>query len=57
MFSSILYAEKLDEKLKNKLKNYFLDKKYLSLKRISYLKYHREKIFDKNKAYGFEFNK
>ena len=54
---SILYAEKLDEKLKNKLKNYFLDKKYLSLKRISYLKYHREKIFDKNKAYGFEFNK
>lgn len=54
---SILYAEKLDEILKKKLKTYFLDKKYLSTKRLNYLKYHRENIFDKNKNYNFNFIK
>lgn len=54
---SILYAEKLDEKLKNRLKKYFLDSRYLSKKRLSYLKYHRENIFDKDKEYKFDFNK
>ena len=54
---SILYSEKLDENLKKKLKTYFLDKKYLSTKRLNYLKYHRENIFDKNKNYNFNFVK
>ena len=54
---SILYAEKLDENLKKKSETYFLDKKYLSTKRLNYLKYHRENIFDKNKNYNFNFIK
>ena len=54
---SILYSEKLDENLKKKLKTYFLDKKYLSNKRLNYLKYHRENIFDENKNYNFNFVK
>lgn len=49
---NILYSKNLDSKLKLQLDNYKLDKKYLvSEKRLTYLKYHRDFVFDEDKEY------
>lgn len=49
---SVLYSENLDSKLKEILSKKSLDKKYLnSEKRLKYLSYHREHIFNKNNKY------
>lgn len=54
---TVLCSINLDEKLKEMLKSHSIDLKYLdSKKRLDYLKYHREHIFDKNKKYNNLFN-
>lgn len=54
---TVLYSDNLDAKLKKIFKVKPLDKKYLkSKKRLEYLKYHREYIFDKNKKYNNLYN-
>lgn len=51
---TVICSKNLDEKLKNNLKNQSIDKKYLqSEKRLKYLKYHRENIYNENKEYKF----
>lgn len=49
----IMCADNLDFRLKEYLSQKKLDKKYLNEKRLEYLKYHREKIFDIHKSYRF----
>lgn len=48
----VICSNNLDEKLKDILNNKCIDLKFLeSEKRLKYLKYHRENVFDSNKEY------
>lgn len=50
---SIILNENLDEKLKEVLSVKSINRQVLNEKRIQYLAYHREKVFDSSKQYKF----
>lgn len=50
---TIIINPNLHNDLKNYLKDKNLDKKYLNINRLYYLKYHREKIYNPRKQYKF----
>ncbi|RAX58326.1 hypothetical protein CCZ01_02605 [Helicobacter monodelphidis] len=49
----IICAKNLDSKLKEYLSNKKLNSKYLTQKRLEYLQYHRNNVFNDNKKYKF----
>ena len=50
---TVLCSDNLDIRIKSELQKQKLDKKYLNEKRLKYLKYHRDYVFDSSKEYNY----
>ncbi len=50
---TVLCSDNLDMRIKLELQKQKLDKKYLNEKRLNYLKYHRDYVFDSKKEYNY----
>ncbi len=48
----ILFAEKLDENVRESVSEYKLDKKFLNKKRLEYMNFHRNEVFEKRFKYA-----
>ena len=48
----IIFASQLKQDVKDFVKNYSLDNRFINLKRISYLEYHRNEVFEKRYKYA-----
>lgn len=50
---TVLCSDNLDIRIKSELQKQKLDKKYLNEKRLKYLKYHRDYVFDSSQEYNY----